>query len=338
MNDDTIILTDDIVTKYNTAASICGKVYSELKRGIVEENQRNVRELTIFGNQRLKEELNTVYKKLKHKNIAFPVSISLNNCVGNYVYDSSNPNSDYNTIKEDDVIKIELGVSIDGCISVLGDTFTISENDHINDAIKFLDKMQTEIVKKIRHEETADEVRMYFESKCTDNDVFPIENCMSYQQGPGILRGDDYKYMIFNYKKYYDANDYLISLENINYEFEEHDVYTINLSVIPTQDEEVKYKNIHESHIYRFNEYVYSLKLKSSRAFHSQVKSMHGNYGFEILPYLSDVKNRMGMKECVDNGILEKYPVVYVQPNVPVITKKFTILVGKKNSKVVKYF
>jgi hypothetical protein len=170
--------------------------------------------------------------------------------------------------------------------------------------------------------------------------TIPIENCISYQQDSGLLKSDDYKYLIFNYRKYYDMDDYLITPENINYEFEENDVYTINLSVIPSQDDEhiIKYKNSGESHIHRFNEYTYSLKLKSSKTFYSQVKSKHANCAFEVAPYLHDVKNRMGIKECVDNGILEKYPIVYVQPSIPVITKKFTILVGKKDSKVVKYF
>jgi methionine aminopeptidase len=334
------ILTDDMVTKYHTAASICGKVYSELKEKIKTSESRTTKHLSEWGNQRIQEELSQVYKKEKTKKIAFPTSISLNNCLGNYIYDYQNENSEYNTIKNSDVIKIELGVCIGGCISVLCETFTIDDNPKITEITEFLNKMEKDLVKRIKHEETADELRIYFESKCTDNDVFPVENCISYQQSDGLLKSDEHKYMIFNYRKYYDMNDYLITPENINYEFEEHDVYTINLSVIPESDQEepIKYKNKGDSHIYRINDYVYSLKLKSSRTFYNNAKAKNANYAFEIAPYLHDVKNRMGIKECLDNGILDKYPITYVQPNLPVITKKFTVLVGKKNSKVVKYF
>ena len=202
--------------------------------------------------------------------------------------------------------------------------------------------MQKKLVKKIKHEETADEMRMLFESKCTDNDIFPVENCMSHQQLEGQLNGDTLKYMILNYRKYYDMEDYLISPENINYEFEEHDIYTINLSVTPTRDDNevnIKYKNHDESHIYRINEYTYSLKLKSSKVFYSQVKANHRNYGFDVSLYNSDAKNRMGIKECLNNNILDTYPIKYVSPvDIPVITKKFTIIVGKNDSKVLKYF
>lgn len=339
MEDDRV-LTDNMVTKYHTAASICGKVYNHLKTKIM-EGERNVLSLSTYGNNLITEELKTIYKKSKDKNIAFPVSISLNNCVGNYIYNYDNEASDYNLIKETDVIKIELGVSIDGCISILAETFTINANEQVKKITDFLTKIQKELVKKIKHEETADEMRMLVESKCTNNDVFPIENCMSYQQLEGYIAKDDLKYMILNYRKYYDMEDYLISPENINYEFEENDIYTINLSVVPTTDDEnnVKYKSNDESHIYRFNEYTYLLKLKSSKAFYSQIKSNHKNYAFDISSYNKDAKNRMGMKECLNNNILDKYPIYYVHPtNLPVITKKFTIIVGKTESKLLKYF
>jgi methionine aminopeptidase len=340
MEDDRI-LTDNMITKYHTSASICGKVYNQIKTKIIEENERNILTLTLYGDNLIKNELSNIYKKSHDKHIAFPVSISLNNCLGNYIYNHDNLDSPYNNIKDDDIIKIELGVSIDGCISRLAETFTINDNQEVKKITNFLDKIQKELLKKIKHEETADEMRILIESKCTENNIFPIENCMSYQQLEDYLTRDDLKYMILNYRKYYDMNDYLISPENINYEFEEHDIYTIDLSVIPTvdDDETIKYKYKEESHIYRLNEYTYSLKLKSSKAFYNQVKNNHKNYGFDISLYNKDAKNKMGIKECMNNNILDSYPIKYITPaHIPVITKKFTIIVCKDNSKLLKYF
>jgi methionine aminopeptidase len=333
------VLTDSMITKYNTAAAICGKVYTKIKDKIISQNERSILTLTTFGTECINEEFKSIYKK-ENKHIAFPVSISLNNCLGSYIYNHTNQESEYNNIKDNDIIKVELGVSIGGCISILAETFTITENKDIKRINDFLNKLQKELVKKIKHEETADEMRILIESKCTDNDIFPVENCMSYQQWEEYLKGDTLKYMILNYRKYYDQDDYLISPENINYEFEENDIYTINLSVTPTIDDiELKYKKSDESHIYRLTEFTYSLKLKSSKAFYSQVKSKHRNYAFDISPYLQDVKNRMGMRECMTNNILDNYPISYVQPShIPVITKKFTIIVGKNESKILKYF
>jgi methionine aminopeptidase len=335
-----MVLNDDIVNKYNSAATICGKVFNQIKTCIIEQNERDIRTLTTYGNNLILEELNTIYKKETNKHIAFPVSISLNNCISNYIYDYSNIHSEYNTIKDSDVIKIELGVSICGYIALLTETFMINESNEIKKIIHFLNKIQKDITKLIKHEETADEMRIHIESKCTNNKVFPIENCMSYQNDVGNMYTDESKYMILNYCKYYDMDDYLISPENINYEFEEDDVYTIDLSVIPIREEsdDIKYKTDSNSHIYRFNEYNYALKLKNSRAFYNEVKKNHENYAFELNPYLNVIKNKIGMTECINNNILDKLHIKYVKPDtIPVITKKFTIIVGKNNSTVLKY-
>lgn len=338
-----MVLNDEIINKYNSAANICGKVFNKIKQYIFEQNERNVGKLSIYGNNLILEELNLIYKKDTDKHIAFPVSISLNNCISNYIYDYSNVNSEYNTIKDSDVIKIELGASVCGCVAILTETFMINESTEIKKIIHFLNKIQKDITKLIKHEQTADDIRIYIESKSTSNNVFPVENCISHQQDMGHLYTDESKYMILNYCKYYDMDDYLISPENINYEFEEDDVYTIDLSVIPTREDnneiDIKYKCDSNHHIYRFNEYNYSLKLKNSRVFYNEVKKKHENYAFEIEPYLDNIKNKIGIMECVNNNILEKLPIKYVKPDcIPVITKKFTIIVGKNSSKVLKYF
>lgn len=317
------------LTYYNQAASICGRIYNELKNDII-NGERNIKNLSIKGNEEILKELSTIYKKGNvTKHIAFPVSISLNNCVGNYVY--STGNDDFNTIKDDSIIKIELGVSIAGCISVLAETFTIIENTQVYKINQFLTKIQKNILNMICHEETADEIRMYIESECTENDVFPVENCTSFQQEKDFLHTNESKYMILNYKQENQQN------ENINYEFEKNDVYTINLSVTPSTDTDIKYKISNETHIYNFNEYQYSLKLKASRTFYNDVTSKHSYNAFLYNDYNS-IGYRLGMKECLQHDILNKFPIIYILPkNVPVITKKFTIIVGDSKSKILKY-
>lgn len=324
------------LTYYNQAASICGKIYNELKCDI-KNGHRNIKEISIKGNNRILEELSLIYKKKSYdyKNIAFPVSISLNNCIANYVYDENKEN---NTIKDDSIIKIELGVSIGGCISIFAETFTICENLRILEITKFLQHLQKDIINMVCHEQTADEVRMYIESQCTENDVFPIENCTSYQQENGFLYTSNSKYMILNYKKKYDSDDVLLSSENINYEFEKNDVYTINLSVIPLEcEEEIKYKVSENSHIYNFNDFEYGLKLKASRTFYNDVKSKHSNYCFLYSDYSDSLQHRLGIKECLTHNILNKLPIIYINKNIPVISKKFTIIIGDDKSKLLKY-
>lgn len=321
--DQNVILTDSIITKYNNSALICGNIYIEIKNKII-DGETNVTYLSDYGNKRILQELSKIYKRETDKNIAFPVSISLNNYLSNCIN---------GIINEDDVIKIEMGVSISGYISILAETFTIKENKSINQTNKFLNNLKEKLLLQIMDGETADEIRINIESECTKHGLFPTENCISFQQQKGYISTSDSKYMILNYKKHYDKDDNLISKINDNYEFEEFDIYTINLSVTKEMDN-IIYKNENKTKIYSLNEFNYSLKLKNSREFYNQIKNSHLNYAF-----ISDnsIKSRIGIKEMINAGILEEYPVLSTN-GVTVITKKFTIIIGKDKSKSLKYF
>ena len=333
-------LTQEDITKYNISAKICSTVYKELKKKIMDNEERNLKNLSDYGNNRIKEELSKIYKKDSDKNIAFPVSISLNDIISNYVYDYKNEESIYNNIKDTDIVKIELGVSVCGYISMIGETFTIIENKPIEKVIKFLNKIQKDILEMIKDSETVDEVRIFIESQCTNLEIFPIENCTSYQHDISFIKKFDSKYMLLNYKPKYDYDDYLITFQNINFEFEEDDIFTINLTVLPIEDDNdtnIKYKLYSEPHIYRLNDYNYSLKVKSSREFYNNITLNHSKYAFEINEYLQNAKNRIGLNECTKNNIIDSYPIITTKNKLPVITKKFTIIVGKHNSKLLKY-
>jgi methionine aminopeptidase len=310
-----------ILDKYNAAARIAKKVYNELITRI-KEGERNVKSLSNIGEEMITSECEKIYKKEKNKGVGFPVSISLNNCVGNYVYDDNNV--DFNIIKDTDLIKIEIGVNIGGCIAMYGDSVTLNTEE--TDNIELLEDLQKIIVRLMKAGETNDEVRINIESKCAEHELIPIENSVNYQQLDGQLKTSESKYIIFNHKKYYDMEDNLVVEPNDCYEFEEGEVYTIKLSVMK-ESENVKYRREHKSQIYRFNDFFYNLKLKSSREFLSNVKSKVGNNAFVLSKFVKTSKDKMGLKECLESGILEEYPIQFVDSNV--YTKVFTVLVLK---------
>lgn len=329
------ILSSDTIVKYNTSATICSKVYTHLKELVISNQERNIKNLCDIGNQMILTELSTIYKKNKDKNIAFPVCISLNNMISNHTGEN------VDSIKDTDIIKIKLGVSLCGCISILTETFIIKENKPIQRVIDFLDDISKDILEMIKHEETVDEVRIFIESKCTEQIVFPVPNCISYQQENSFIKTLDSKYMILNHLAKYDMNDYLLTEQNINFEFEEDDIFTINLTVIPIEDDiepnQVKYRTLDNSFIHRINETNYSLKLKSSKEFYSKVKKEHSYYAFDIKKYLDNPRDRMGISECKKHNLLDVYDITTVHNNLPVISKEFTIIIGKNNSKKLKY-
>lgn len=321
--------------KYNTSAKICGIVYKELLQKI-RDGERDVKTLCDVGTLIITTECNKVFKSEKNKGPAFPVSISLNNCVGNYYYEIG---SEYNTIQDDSIIKIELGTNIGGCIAVLGETYKLNCQD--DKYTSFLNKLQKVVLGIMKVGETNDEVRVNVESLCTEENCFPVENCFSYQHLDGHPKTDMSKYIIFNHRKYYDGDDNLIVEPNVCFEFENNEVYTVNLTIVPDKEDDVcndKHvcKGKHDPHIYRFNHCHYSLRLKSSREFFTDAKKMHGNNAFYIGQY-SKPRERMGIKECYTNGILDDYQILYENSGVPVYHKKFTVFIQGDKCVLLKY-
>jgi methionine aminopeptidase len=292
-----------------------------------------------MGDNMVNEAVSTAcWSNEKHKGLAFPTSISLNNCVGNYILE--NGQDDYNTIKDGDIVKIEVGVNIGGCIAVCGET--INARKKTDKYVKFLNTLQKGVVKRLKGTDTInDDIKTYIERECTNNNCFPVENTFSYQHVNGHLKTADSKYIVLNHKKYYDEGDNLIVDENICFDIDEGDVFTVNLTIIPDTDKnetEHTYIEKHTPHIYRFNEYHYSLRLKCSKEFTNAVKLKHRNNAFSILPYMNNVKYRLGSREPHENGILDSYPVLYAKDNMPVYHKKFTIVVEKDEALLLRYF
>jgi methionine aminopeptidase len=314
-----------MIDKYQTAGKICKKVYEKICDKI-QNGEREVKKLCIYGSDEIIEECKNVYKKEKLKGIAIPVCISLNDCLGYYIYEENN--EEYNVIKEKDVIKIELGVNIGGCIAILGETICLKPSEDDQKYMKLLDKLSEKMEDKIKAGETNDEVRIMIESKCTKKECFPIENCMSYQQLNGKLKTDDSKYIVLNHTKYWDEYDNLAVEQDICFEFEENEVYNINMTIIPELNEgRHKYKTKHCSHIYIRNEYYEGLRTKSGKEFMNRISSLPG--GFYISDYKNTPKDKLGFKECNDKGLLDELSIIYNHEKAKIYHKKFTIIVRK---------
>lgn len=312
---------------YKLASSICKTVYEKIKNNV--KNTRQVSELINMGEMYLKEEFDKIERDCK---IVFPVCISLNNTIG-----YSRRKCD---IKDGDIVKIEFGVSVDGCINILGETFVVN-NESYENVIKMLNKLKKdkELLKLCVPGESNDSIRMYIESKCTDYNVFPIENCVSNQHVDSQLRRDDAKYIVLNYIKYYDENDNLLSGDNFCYELEDGDVFTLNITVV---GESNVYKYIEDgSDVYKFNEYKDSLKLSASRQFLNKYKKKNEENAFCINNETTGgfkcgtgiLKTRIAIKECIEKGILDEYCITRITDEnkciIPVFFKKFTIIITK---------
>lgn len=348
------------LTKYNTAARICGHVFNYIKMNIQENSILHIKTLYNMGMKEIQDQCSVIYKKVERKGVACPISINLNNCVDNFIPDLNDNNED-TFVTPGDIVKIKLGVDIDGCIAMYCDTFiykaslppSVSDKPGSSDSnpdsyLEFLNKMKKEIVKQIHDGNTNDELKIYIESKCTENNCFPLINCKSYEHLDNQIYNNDGKFMILNYKRLYDKDEYLLQ-DNTCFEFLEDEVYTINISVVPESNDENdniesykdNYKDVYidtdNSRLHRLNDCFYSFKLKTSKQFYSTIHKKHNYNAFNISEYTSDIKMKLGMNECKKTNVLEVLPLTYTKNKSNVYSCMFTVVVKKESGLMLKY-
>lgn len=339
MERDAMFTTPDL-TPYNDAARLCRTVFECIKERVF-AGETSVRDLCDFGDTLIMEHTAAMYKKESHKGVGFPVCISLNDCVGFYRHEDGD--AAHNTIRQGDVVKVELGVHIAGCCARYADTFVFSREipHEYAKVLELLDALPREIAKQASHGTTNDDVRMHIESRCADAGVVPVPNCMTTQQSRDVVdlsNDQDGKTMLLNVTHQFDECGDPIGPDNICYDLLENEVYCFNITVtLDDLESPVKLVQRHAPHVYRFNECFYNLKLKHARAFCSTVKETRRNFPFDFNVYKHDPKHRMGMKEAVSGGIIDAFDVLYSVPSVPVFTKKFTLVVGKEKGLALKY-
>jgi curved DNA binding protein len=110
-----------ILDKYKAAAEIVNKALEGVVTTQIKDGA-SVRAICSFGNAVIKQCADNTYKKGKvEKGIAFPTCISVNHCVCHF-----SPLEDEDvTIKTGDVVKIDMGAHISGCVAVVGHTLVV---------------------------------------------------------------------------------------------------------------------------------------------------------------------------------------------------------------------
>nr|XP_023018499.1 proliferation-associated protein 2G4 [Leptinotarsa decemlineata] len=312
------ISEDLVVTKYKMAGEIVNRVLKQVLSKCV--TGASVREICEYGDELLLDETNKVFKKEKDlkKGIAFPTSISVNNCVCHYSPVPSEP--DY-ALKDEDVVKVDLGAHIDGFIAVVAHTIVIGASVEKKVTGRKADVIlaahyasQTALRLLKPGNETyaiTDAVQKVAESfKCK-----PVEGMLSHQLKQFKIDGE--KTIIQN------PND-AQKKEHEKFELDKHEVYAMDV-LISTGDGVGKETNTRVS-IYKKTDETYQLKLKASRMFYGEVRAKYGNMPFNLRSFQDETKAKMGVVECVKNKLIEPFQVLYEKPGEFVAHFKFTVL------------
>jgi len=315
--DDPGLSSPQVVDKYRDAANIANRVMMELIERC--HPGESVYNLCCIGDESIERYVLEVHSKVKSKGVAFPTCLSVNNCCGNYspVF----PN-DSVSLAEGDVVKIDLGVHIDGYISTVAHTIVVGSFENaiigkVADVICAAYFASECVIRLIRPGKSNTEVTNCIQRVANVFDVRPVQGVLSHELSKNVIDG---KKVIIN-KAEVDQ-----TVEEFN--FEVNQVYTIDI-VMSTG--EGKSREIDSKcTIYKRSDVNYSLKSRSARNLVNQIKTKYSTRPFNIRAF--EARNRVGIHELVNHDLVQSYPVLYEKNGETVAQFKFTVLILRSST------
>jgi len=309
----------EIVTKYRLAGEIANKTLAAIAAAAVPGVK--CIDLCVIGDKTVEDAVSKIYnKKTEGKKIekgsAFPTCISVNNCVGHY---SPLLSEDKVVLAEGDIVKVDLGVHVDGYVAVVAHTLlctagtepcTGRKADVLMAAWTAAEAAQRMLKDGANNNDITKMIAQVAEAyKCN-----PVEGVLSHQMKKHVI--DASKTIINKTTSEQQVQDASLA---------KNDVFAIDI-VMSTGEGKPKQGEDRTTVFKRNIEEKYSLKMKASRAFFSEVNSKYPTMPFSLRAGADEKTWRLGVSECVKHDLFIEYPVLYEKPDEFVAQYKFTAL------------
>ncbi|KFM27934.1 Proliferation-associated protein A [Auxenochlorella protothecoides] len=284
------ISNPDVVTKYKAAA----KIVNDTLAAVIDAAKPGAKivDLCTLGDKLITEAAAKEFKgKDIEKGIAVPTCVSVNNCIGHF----SPPADNTATLKEGDVVKIDLGAHIDGFIAQAAHSLVAVDGPAKGRAADVVAAAHA------AYEAASRLVRAGRRAK----EVGPVLSKIAEAYGCTLVEGvlsHEMKRFIIDASKAAD-----------DFEIEEGEVYAIDI-VMSTGEGKSKVVDEKETTVFkRALDVQYQLKIKASREVLSEI-----NKKFPTMMY--------GLLECINHNLLQPFPVLYEKPDALVAHFKGTVL------------
>jgi len=312
------IAQDLVVTKYKMAAEIVNTILKTLVSKSVAGAK--ILDLCEEGDKLLSEETIKVFKKEKDmkKGIAFPTCVSVNNCICHF----SPLKSDAEVLLQDgDLVKIDLGAHIDGFIAVAAHSFVVgaSADNKVTgrkaDAIMAAHTAAEAALRMVKPGHNNVEASGGINVVADDYHCKAIEGMLSHQLRRHVIDGE--KVIIQN-----PSDDQKKNTDKVD--FDVHEVYAIDI-LISTGEGKGREQEARTT-VYKRKDVSYNLKMKTSRAFFSEVDKKYEFMPFTLRGFEDEKKAKMGVVECSKHDLVEPFTVLWDKAGEFVAQFKFTVL------------
>lgn len=253
-------------------------------------------------NNLVEAEVKKVFSNKKSKNmergIAFPCTISVNNILGHF-----SPLADESGILEEgDLCKIVVGSHFDGYGSNTAVTHIASANsDKVTgakaDVTLAAYNAYLAAQRAIREAATNTQVTEAIAAVCEEFECNPVEGVLSHKLKRHLI----------------DGNDCIINKETPTqrveeFEFTPGDVFYLDV-LVSSGEGKPKESELRCTVYKRELQTAYNLRMKSSRAFFTEVNKRFPTLPFSMASLEDSTAAKVGVKECVEHDLLVPYPV-----------------------------
>ncbi|XP_068170992.1 proliferation-associated protein 2G4a [Antennarius striatus] len=313
------IAEDLVVTKYKMG----GDIANQAVRLVLEAAKPGVSVLSLCekGDAYIMSETGKVFKKEKEikKGIAFPTSVSVNNTVCHFSPLKSDP--DY-ILKDGDLVKIDLGVHVDGFIANVAHSFVVgaSKENPVTgrkaDVIKAAHLCAEAALRLVKAGNQNTQVTEAWNKIAQSFKCTPIEGMLSHQLKQHVIDGE--KTIIQN-----PTDQQRKDQEKA--EFEVHEVYAVDI-LISTGEGKARDGGQRTTIYKRDPSKQYGLKMKTSRMFFSEVERRFDAMPFTLRAFEDEAKARLGVMECAKHELVQPFTVFQEKEGEYVAQIKFTVL------------
>ncbi|KAJ1567751.1 Proliferation-associated protein 2G4, partial [Nowakowskiella sp. JEL0078] len=297
-------LSPNNVTKYKLAADIASRALKNVVEAAVDGS--NVLELCKLGDKLIEDEVKTVFNKPKGiaKGIAFPTCVSPNSFVCHLSPLNSDPEASI-VLKNNDIVRIELGAHIDGYIGQVATTIVVGATKDAPITGRQADVIQAAYysieaaIRLLKPGRSNWEITDAVQKVTEDFECKPVEGMLSHQ----VLRNklDGKKQIILSPPEN-------VRKEADTYEFEEGEAYTLDI-LVSTGDGKVRTPETRTT-VYKRTEESYNLKMKTSRAVFKEINTNFGSLAFSLRQLEDENKARLAVGEMLNHNLLLPYNIL----------------------------
>lgn len=323
----------EVCTKYRVAADIANlalkavlaaveegaDVFTLCKLGddTIEAETAKVYNKRVKGDDKKKDGKTSSDKKMD-KGVGFPTCISINEVAGHF----SPLKNESRIVQGGDLVKVDLGVQIDGFIAQAGHTVYVpvadgeKANDRRADVVKAAYTAAEAVLRLMQPGKTNTEVTKTIQQVADEFKCQPVHGVLSHELKQHVI----------------DGQNCIISKESLNdeqkveeFEFGLNTAFTIDI-VMSTGDGKTREVECRHTVYKRAVENSYILKTAKARQFISEVGRRFPTLPFSLRLVEDEQCARVGVSEAKRHNLLHEYPVLAERAGEFVAQFKFTVL------------